>query len=44
MNGTQVASFAGDLGSAGFGMVEIGDTVNTNWSANFDDLVVDEPA
>ena len=32
------------MGSAGFGMVEIGETVNNNWSANFDDLVVNDPA
>ena len=38
------ASYTGDMGSAGFGMVEIGETVNNNWSANFDDLEVTEPA
>ena len=31
------------MGTAGFGMVEIGEAANNNWSANFDDLVVDEP-
>ena len=34
----------GGHGRPGFGMVEIGETVNNNWSANFDDLEVTEPA
>jgi hypothetical protein len=42
-DGTQIATWTGNMGTAGFGMVEIGDTANNTWSANFDDLVVTDP-
>ncbi|MBV9950690.1 MAG: hypothetical protein JO291_01970, partial [Acidimicrobiia bacterium] len=43
LNGTQVAQSTTGLADS-YGMVEIGDTVNNTWSANFDDLVVDDAA
>jgi hypothetical protein len=43
VDGTEVASFSGGMGGAGFGMVEIGEVAINDWSANFDDLVVTEP-
>jgi hypothetical protein len=43
VDGTQVATYTGAMGTAGFGMVEIGETVNNDWSANLDDLVVTDP-
>ena len=44
VDGSPATSYTGNMGTAGFGLVEIGETANNNWSANFDDVVVDDPA